>query len=339
MEAGCSMTAIDLSNTQVSNAASVAQLSKQADVLATMSKSETTQRAYRSAWGGFTDWCRSHDLDPLGGNPETVALYVADRVESLSISTISVHIAAIKEAYRLSGTKMDFDAPRLQMVLSGARRVKGIKPARKAAPAVPDVLRPLLATRQPSSTPVGARDRALFLLGFGAALRRSELVALRVGDIVREPGRGLIVTVRRSKTDANGVGADVAICENVSNSAFCPSRAFADWMVHRVLGPDGGGADRPLFCAINKAGHLSGEDLFDRTVARLLQDAAGAAGLDPSLFSGHSLRRGFATAAANSGIGLRDMMRQTRHKSTRVALGYIEEASKWDGNASALVFV
>jgi len=98
--------------------------------------------------------------------------------------------------------------------------------------------------------------------------------------------------------------------------------------------------ERPLFCAVAKSGRLTGEALSDKAIARLVKQAADAAGLNPALFSGHSLRAGLATATAagDAGAGLADLMRQTRHKSTEVALGYLRPADLWRNNVTEGLF-
>ncbi len=231
------------------------------------------------------------------------------------------------------------------MVVEGITRGRGTRPARQAAPAVPDVLRQLLAACQPPSTALGARDRSMLLLGFGAALRRSELVALQLGDIERVPGRGLGLLVRRSKTDQHGHGQDIAIWANTADPLLCPLAALDDWLVQRNRARDldwsaaeSARRQRPLFCAVTKAGRPTGIGLSDKAVARLVKGAAMRAGLDPERYSGHSLRAGLATAAGDAGAALPDLMRQTRHKSTQVALAYLRPADLWRNNVTRDVF-
>ena len=125
-----------------------------------------------------------------------------------------MHLAAIKTAHLLAGLSLDLRHPRLAMVIEGVTRSTGVRPRRKAAPAVPGVLRRMLASRPPAEEPLGARDRAMLLLGFGAALRRSELGALALGDAETVPGRGLLLTIGRSKTDPHGAGQRVAVHAN-----------------------------------------------------------------------------------------------------------------------------
>ena len=231
------------------------------------------------------------------------------------------------------------------MVVEGVTRSKGVRPRRQAAPAVPGVLRLMLAARPAPDMPLGARDRAMLLLGFGAALRRSELVSLTLGDVETVPSRGLKLLVRRSKTDQQGQGHDIAVWANPDEPGVCPLAALETWLAHRRAAPDldwtasaSARAERPLFCAVTKTGRLSGAALSDKAVARLVKQAALDAGLDPERYSGHSLRAGLATAAGDAGAGLAELMRQTRHKSTEVALSYLRPADLWRNNVTEGVF-
>jgi site-specific recombinase XerD len=322
------------------------ELSRRAAVYATRARGEGTRRAYRSAWRQYEAWCRSLGREPLAADPDTIAMYVVRCADQgFAVSSIRVHLAAIRTAHLLAGRSLDLRHPRLAMVLEGVIRSRGARPNRQAAPAVPGVLRLMLAARPSPDTPLGARDRAMLLLGFSAALRRSELVALSLGDIEGVPGRGLMLLIRRSKTDQHGTGQRVAVHANPSEPSFCPAAALARWMEHRRVGPDldwtagaATRAERPLFCAVTRAGRVTGEKLSDKAVARLVKQAALDAGLDAERYSGHSLRAGLATAAGDAGAGLAELMRQTRHRSTDVALGYLRPADLWRNNVTERVF-
>ncbi|MHB0715701.1 site-specific integrase, partial [Roseomonas mucosa] len=175
------------------------------------------------------------------------------------------------------------------------------------------------------------------LVGFGAALRRSELVGLALGDVEIVPGRGLRVLIRRSKTDQRGAGQEVAVWANPAEPGCCPLAALEAWLAFRKGASDitGGGSDRerPLFVGMSKAGRLSTAALSDKAVWRLVKGAAEAAGLEGwERFSGHSLRAGLATAAGERGADLAQVMRQTRHRSAEVALGYLRPADLWRNN-------
>ena len=328
------------------SAVDLADLSRRAAVYATRARGEGTRRAYRAAWSLFTQWCDSLGRNPLAGDPDTIAMFLVRRADDgCAVSTLRVGLAAIRTAHLLAGVPLDLRHPALSMVLEGITRSKGVRPRRQATPAVPDLLRRLLAARPLAESPIGARDRAMLLLGFGAALRRSELVALTLADVTAVPGRGVQLRIRRSKTDQQGRGDLVAVAANPADPGFCPAVALQDWLRHRegatdiaTIGGPSGADDRPLFCAVSKGGRVMGTGLSDKAVVRLIKQAAEDAGLDPSRFAGHSLRAGLATAAGDAGAGLPELMRQTRHKSTAVALGYLRPAELWTNNVSARVF-
>ena len=154
-----------------------------------------------------------------------------------------------------------------------------------------------------------------------------------------------MLLIRRSKTDQHGKGQRVAVCANPTEPGFCPAAALDAWLVHRRTAPDldwtasaTARAERPLFCAVTRVGRVTGEKLSDKAVARLVKQAALDAGLDAERYSGHSLRAGLATAAGDAGAGLAELMRQTRHRSSDVALGYLRPADLWRNNVTERVF-
>lgn len=327
-------------------AAEIEELSRRAAMYATRAKGDGTRRAYRSAWGQFAAWCTGIGREPLAADPDTIAMYVVRCADQgFAVSSIRVHLAAIKTAHLLAGLSLDLRHPRLAMVVEGVTRSKGVRSRRKAAPAVPDVLRLLLAARPAPGEAIGARDRAMLLLGFGAALRRSELVALTIGDVETIPGRGIMLTIRRSKTDQAGTGQRVAVHANQAEPGCCPAAALDAWLRHRRDAPDldwtasaTTRAERPLFCAVTKAGRVTGAKLSDKAVVRLVKQAAEGAGLDPDKFAGHSLRRGLLTAGADNRAQLPELMRQSRHRSAQSVLGYLEPADLWRNNVTEGVF-
>ena len=325
-------------------AATLQALAARAAVYATRARGDGTRRTYRSAWRAYEAWCGGLNRPPLAGDPETIAMYAvhaADR--GLSLSSLRVALAAIQAAHRLAGIALDLRHPRLVMLLEGIARTKGSRPAKQATAAGPDELRTMLATRPSPDTPLGARDRALLLLGFAGALRRSELVGLALGDVEVVPQRGLRLLIRRSKTDQRGAGQAIALSANPKEPGLCPARALEAWLGFRRGGDDrtGGTSDAalPLFVGLSKAGRLSAMALSDKAVWRLVKQAARAAGLaNPEGYSGHSLRAGLATAAGEAGADLAAVMRQTRHRSAEVALGYLRPAELWRNNASQKVW-
>ena len=215
-------------------AAEIEELSRRAARYATRAKGDGTRRAYRAAWQQYAAWCAGLGREPLAADPDTIAMYVVRCADQgFAVSSIRVHLAAIKTAHLLAGLSLDLRHPRLAMVVEGVTRATGIRPRRQAAPAVPGVLRLLLAARPAPDTPLGARDRAMLLLGFGAALRRAELVALTIGDVAPVPGRGLLLTIARSKTDQHGAGQRVAVHANPAEPGCCPAAALEAWLRHR----------------------------------------------------------------------------------------------------------
>ncbi len=319
------------------------ELSRRAALYATRARGAGTRRAYRSAWRAFQAWCAGLGRCPLPADPDTLAMYVVRRADDgLAVSSLRVALAAIRTAHLLAGFSLDLRHPRLAMVLEGVTRTKGLAARRKAAPAVPGVLRLMLAACAGPEQPLGARDRAMLLLGFGAALRRSELVGLTIGAVAPVAGRGLMLTIARSKTDPHGAGQRVAVCANPQDPAFCPAAALAAWMAHRHRAPDlcGGASDaeRPLFCGLTKAGRLTGTKLSDKAVVRLVKQAAEQAGLDPQRYAGHSLRRGLLTAGGENQAALADLMRQSRHRAAQSVLGYIEATDLWRNNVTTRLF-
>ena len=328
-----------------------AALGVQAAAFAAQSHGAGTRRAYRSAWSAFAAWCAVHGREPLCGDPTLVALYLAARAEAgLAVASLQVARAAIRAAHRLAGVPLDLADPRLAMVMEGISRSQAARPRRQAAAAGPDLLRRLLHALPAPNTPeaaapaLAARHRAMLLLGFGAALRRSEIVALTIGDITVVEERGLAVQIRRSKTDQHGNGRTIAIWANHRDPDFCPLTAFERWTRFRRAAVDDHARDTssvaalPLFCGITSAGRLKATPMADRIVARLIKQACTLAGIDPRPFSGHSLRRGLLTTAGDLQLSIVDVMRQSRHTSVATALSYIEAGDAWRNNITEPVF-
>ena len=229
----------------------------------------------------------------------------------------------------MAGVELDTRNRLIIAVLRGFRREQSATPTRQAMPLLFEVLPRFLAAFD-SRTAAGARDKALLLIGFGAALRRSELVALDIADI-EVVAQGLVVTLRRSKTDQGGHGALLAI-HRASTPELCPVRAFEAWCAFR------GDATGPLFTRIRKGGQVTAARLSDQTVARTIKHAATLLGLSSKDFSGHSLRAGLATSAALAGADLAAIMEQTRHRSADVARRYIRNAEIWRNNVTERLF-
>lgn len=274
-----------------------------------------TQRAYRSAWLGFESWCARQSLSALPAAPYTCAAYLADRATELRPSSLAVHLAAIAQAHAAAGLPSPTGSSEVAAVFRGVRREHGTVPEKKTA-LTPSDLRTLVLSL--SSTTRDLRDRALLLLGFCGGFRRSELVGLDVTD-VKFRGEGMLITLRKSKTDQESRGRVVAV-EHGVRPETCAGTALEDWL------SAAGAKDGPLFRAVNRHGSVGRERLNGRAVARILQRRARGAGLPADNLAGHSLRSGLATAAANAGVDERHIAGRTGHINLRVLRGYVHEA-------------
>ncbi len=287
------------------------------------SLSAATRRGYARDLAAFTVWCQARAVSSLPADPQTLAAYLADLALTDRPATIGRKVAAIAVAHRDAGRESPTEHGMVKRTLAGIRREKGTAPHQKAALLVDD-LRRMVAPL--SASLLDRRDRALILLGFAAALRRSELVALRFED-VRFEEEGLVLIVRRSKTNQEGRLETIAIAYG-SEPTTCPVRAVRAWFAAAGI------VAGPLFCGLTPQGGLRPTALGDRMVAHVVKRRCKAVGIDPSEVAGHSLRRGFATAAARAKKPDRMIKRHGRWKSTAMLERYIEDGTRWDDNAT-----
>ena len=274
------------------NAPELAAVADQARSYAAASRSDNTLRAYRSDWDHVTAWCKERGLSSLPADRVTVVLYITDMADTLKPSTISRRLVSIAQFHKAAGYQSPTTDERVRLVNAGIRRVHGIAP-KQVRPVVTEDLRRMVGTC--GTDPAGVRDRALLLIGFAAALRRSELVALDVTD-VDHTNDGLVITVRRSKTDQEGAGRKVGVPYG-SNPSTCPVRAWKAWV------DEAGITDGPLFRGVDRHGNIASSCLGDRGVALVIKRRAEAAGIDPDTVSGHSLR----ARAGDVGCGCRSV--------------------------------
>jgi site-specific recombinase XerD len=285
-------------------------------------KAAATRRAYRSDFRIFRAWCQNRAISALPAAPEAVAAFLAHDVETGSrASTLGRRVAAIRYAHKLAGHPVPTDDERVKATMRGIRRSLGTAP-RKKAPATAERIIAMALTAGDDMK--GLRDRALLLIGFAGALRRSELVALDVEDL-EESELGFKVTIRHSKTDQEGAAQTIAI---VRGSVACPVAALKAWL--EAAGITKG----PLFRAVRKGGAVTAR-LSAQSVADLVKSYAERVGLDPALFAGHSLRSGFLTSAAKRGASIFKMMDQSRHRSVETLRGYVRDAEIFKEHAGA----
>jgi len=287
--------------------------------------SPNTRAAYEADWRTFEAWCASAGISALPPTPAAVATYLAHLADAgRKVSTIERALAGIAFAHRAAGFPWTSSDPAIRLVRSGIRRRLGTAPEKKA-PVLGDDLRALVGTL--GADLQGLRDRAILTLGWFCAARRSEIVALQVGDVefTRE---GMIVTFARSKTDQEGRGLSKGV-PFAGHPDVCPVRVLRAWLDAAKI------ESGPVFRAVTRTGRLSDGALDDRAVARLVKRAVARVGLDPSRVAGHSLRSGFITTAAKRGKSTGAIMRQSGHRSEAVMRGYIQLATLFDDNAAA----
>jgi integrase len=252
-----------------------------------------------------------------------VALYVADLADTHKPSTIARRMAAIAFAHHSSDLPTPTADVLVREVLRGLRREKGVARDEAAPVGIGEIQRMVALL---PDTMMGLRDRAVLLVGFASALRRSELVALDVVDVEAQ-GRDRVLRIRRSKTDQEGEGRRVALSHG-RHAYTCPVRALDAWVV--AAGVEEG----PVFRAVDRHGNVSASRLTGASISHIVKRTCDAAGLDPARYSGHSLRAGFATTAAANGRSEASIANQTGHRSMEILRRYIRHGSVFTDNAA-----
>lgn len=317
-------------STQGSPLAALAPELARARAFAAASKADETRRAYTREWQAFVGWCATKGLPSLPAAPSALAAYLAALVDGTVTGRarkpagIELALSAIAAAHKASGHDSPREAAEVRAVRAGIRRTLGTA-QRQVAPLVVAELRRVLAALP--DTLLGRRDRALLLVGWAGAFRRSALVSLNVADLAFG-AEGVAVTVRRDKTDPEARGRLVALPFG-STAEVCPVRSVRAWL-------DAAGiVEGSIFRRVDRHGHVLGARLSPRAVALIVKRAVAAVSLDAATYAGHSLRAGFATSAARAGRPDRDIMRQTGHRSRAMLDRYVREAEVWRDNAAA----
>jgi integrase len=288
------------------------------------SKADNTLRGYQSDWRSFCTWCEQHGACPLPALPETVAAYIAECAATLKVGSIQRRLNAIAEAHKAVNLESPTHSGIVKNTLKGIRRTNGTSPAQKTAALTDDIRAMVGAT---NAGLIGSRDRAMILLGFSGAFRRSELVALDLDDC-SFGADGLTINLRRSKTDQQGAGRKIGIPYG-SNPETCPVRTVQKWIELVRIGSG------PLFRSISRHGRLRPSRLSPIDVARVIKKLAERAGLDAAKYAGHSLRAGHATSAAIAGASERSIMNQTGHRSVQMVRRYIRDGSLFRNNSAS----
>jgi integrase len=263
----------------------------------------------------------------LPASDATVASYLAELADAgFKAATIARRLVVISQAHKAAD--LDKVSPTTSSLVrrthAGIRRSIGTAQTAKA-PALVDDLKRML--EKLPNTRVGLRDRALLLVGFAGAFRRSELVALDVADLEFSQG-GLVVTLRKTKTDQEAAGRRIGIPYG-SSEKTCAVRSLQAWLESAHI------TDGAVFRSLDPFQRVQPRRLSDKAVARIVKRRAAAVGLDPSRYAGHSLRAGLATSAAAGGASERAIMNQTGHKSTTMVRRYIREANLFAADNAA----
>jgi site-specific recombinase XerD len=288
------------------------------------SKAPATQAAYGSDFRIFESWCLKRGLGSLPASAESLCAFLADDAAvGKRASTLGRRLAAIRYFHRAAGYDTPTSDEKVKAVLSGIRRTIGAAPVRKKA-ATADITIAMAAT---GTSLRALRDRAVLLLGFAGAFRRSELVALDVADIEDVP-EGLLITIRRSKTDQEGLGRRVAIPRG---EIACPVAALKAWL--EAAGIADGAVFRRVFNKRNQ--RVSAARLGAYNVAAIVKAGASKLGLEAAAFAGHSLRAGFVTSAVKRGANLLKITDVTGHRSLEMLKTYSRDAEAFVGHAGA----
>jgi len=291
------------------------------------SKANNTVRAYKSDFNDFGLFCAQNGFKSLPSEPKIVSLYLTYlSTKDIKMSTLKRRLVSIGVIHRLKGHYLDTKHPSIIENLMGIKRRKGSIQKGKKPLLINNLKKIVNAIDKEKNEEIKKlRDRSIILIGFAGGFRRNEIVSLDYEDLdfVQE---GLKINLKRSKTDQYGEGS-VKGLPYFDNSQYCPVVSMLKWI--KISKINSG----PLFRRFIKGSKLSDSRLSDQTVALLIKDYLKIAGIESRQYSGHSLRSGFATSAAESGAEERSIMAMTGHKSTEMVRRYIKEANLFKNNA------
>ncbi len=290
------------------------------------SKANNTLRAYKSDFKDFGAFCNKHGFNSLPTEPKIVSLYITHLSKNSKISTLRRRLVSISMVHKLKGHYLDTKHPIIIENLMGIRRTKGSMQKGKK-PLLISHLKLLInvINEQKTEEIKKARDKAIILIGFGGGFRRTELISIDHDDLEFVP-EGLKITIKRSKTDQYGEGMIKGLPYFI-NEIYCPVLSLKKWLDLSKI------KSGPIFRRFAKGSSLTNNRLTDQSVVLLIKNYLNLAGIENSNYSGHSLRSGFATVAAESGADERSIMSMTGHKSTQMVRRYIREANIFKNNA------
>jgi len=291
------------------------------------SKANNTVRAYKSDFKDFGIFCSQNGFKSLPSDPKIVSLYLTHlSSKDFKMSTLKRRLVSIGVIHKLKGHYLDTKHPAIIENMMGIKRRKGsIQKSKK--PILINSLKEIIniIDKEIKEDIKKYRDRSIILIGFSGGFRRNEIVSLDYDDLDFVP-EGLKINIKRSKTDQFGEGFIKAL-PYFDNSKYCPVVSLKKWIDLTKI------TSGPVFRRFIKGLKLSENRLTDQTIALLIKQYLQLAGIDSKNYSGHSLRSGFATSAAESGAEERSIMAMTGHKSTEMVRRYIKEANLFKNNA------
>ena len=291
------------------------------------SKANNTVRAYKSDFNDFGLFCAQNGFKPLPSEPKVVSLYLTHlSTKDAKMSTLKRRLVSIGVIHKLKGHYLDTKHPSIIENIMGIKRRKGSVQKGKKPILISSLKQIINAIDQQNKEEIKKfRDRSIILIGFSGGFRRNEIVSLDYDDLdfVQE---GLKINIKRSKTDQFGEGFAKAL-PYFDRSQYCPVVSLKKWIEISKI------TSGPVFRRFVKGSKLSENRLTDQTVALLIKEYLNLAGIDSKNYSGHSLRSGFATSAAESGVEERSIMAMTGHKSTEMVRRYIKDANLFKNNA------
>ena len=302
-----------------------------AQMLRMAARSENTRIAYNKGWQCFSMWCEHIELEPEKAKVDDVVQFFVDMARNgrsasgkpLALNTLRLYRSALNDRWYGLGLPSPASDKSIDEILQGLARLQGNSPRRVKALREHQILAMLESCGKGLH---GLRDAAIITLGFSAALRRSELCQLYTDDLQRKAGDRLIVRIRKSKTDARGIGQNVAVIEG---KYIKPIAHLERWLQASGI------REGFVFQTILRGGVASSRPLDSGEIARLIKRHVKRIGLDPQEFSGHSLRAGFVTSAAAHHARIDKIMEVTRHKSAETLLKYIRDEDSFIDHAGA----
>ena len=290
------------------------------------SKANNTLRAYKSDFKDFGAFCAKHGLSSLPSDPKIVSLYLTHLSKHLKMSTLKRRLAAISVVHKLKGHYLDTKHPIIIENLMGIKRIKGSMQIGKKPILINSLKSIIQVLDEIKEDEIKIlRDKLILLIGFGGGFRRSEIISIDYEDLEFVP-EGVKIIIKKSKTDQFGQGMLKGL-PYFDNENYCPVKNLKRWLEISSI------KNGSIFRRLTRGNKLTKDRLTDQTVALIIKKYLTLAGIDNSNYSGHSLRAGFATTAAESGADERSIMAMTGHKSTQMVRRYIREANIFKNNA------